>query len=254
LKVCKEKFLMKNVCKSFNSKEIVLANISLTIDKGEFVSVVGPSGCGKSTILRLLAGLCKPSAGKITFPLFPTPIEIGYVFQDPTLLPWATVYENVALPYRIKNSLNAYHKKEISQMLEMVGLTNHQNYFPRELSGGMRMRVSIARALAQRPNLLLLDEPFAALDEFTREQLNLDLLRLWSEQEWTGVFVTHSISEAAFISDRVIVISPIPGKILADLEIPFARPRKLNLKHQHSFTDFCAQISKTLHPRTRSKP
>lgn len=238
-----ETYLINNVEKSFNNGPSVIADISLAIKKGQFVSIIGPSGCGKSTLLKLISGLTKPSSGQIYFPLQTSNIEIGYVFQDPTLLPWATVYQNIELPFRIKKKAAANQKRQVDEMLEMVGLHNYQNYYPRELSGGMRMRVSIARALAQKPDLLLLDEPFAALDEFTREQLNKDLLNLWSEEKWTAVFVTHNIREAVFLSDRVIIMSEMPGRIIADMPVPFARPRSLSLQHQHAFTDFCAKVS-----------
>lgn len=237
---------IEGVSKVFTSGTNALAPIDLAIDDGSFVAIVGPSGCGKSTLLRIMAGLSDPSSGTILrgFDDTETELSVSFVFQDPTLMPWATVKENVALPLKLKPQTQL--SSNIDEVLTWVGLERFESAYPRALSGGMRMRASIARALLTRPSLLLLDEPFAALDEFTRAQLNEDLLRLWEEQKWTGVFVTHSIREAVFLSERVIVLSPRPGRILADVAIPFPHPRTTELRDDHAFSDLCAEISHSL--------
>ncbi len=236
---------LNKVEKTYRSGTIALAPTSLKIQPGEFVSLVGPSGCGKSTLLRLISGLIKPTSGHIDHKHNAKDQDIGFVFQEATLMPWATVYENVSLPLRLQGSAPDDHER-IETVLAWVGLEEFHQTYPRELSGGMKMRVSIARALVTEPSLLLLDEPFAALDEFTRAQLNEDLLRLWEDQKWTAVFVTHSIREAAFLSERVIVMSPRPGRVVADVAVPFAYPRTAKLRDQHDFTDFSASVSNHL--------
>jgi NitT/TauT family transport system ATP-binding protein len=232
------------VSKTFSNGTHAVAPVSLNIAQGEFVSLVGPSGCGKSTLLRLAAGLSAATTGTIAIGSKPQP-EIGFVFQEPTLMPWATVTENVLLPVELKGR-TADSRTRAADAIELVGLTEFASAYPRELSGGMKMRVSIARALIMQPDLLLLDEPFAALDEFTRAKLNEDLLALWEDQRWTAVFVTHSIREAAYLSDRIVVMSPRPGRIIADVSVPFPHPRRLALRDDHAFTDFCAGIATTL--------
>jgi NitT/TauT family transport system ATP-binding protein len=229
------------VAKTFPSGTTALAAVDLTIAKGSFVSLVGPSGCGKSTLLRLIAGLIPQSTGTIARDWAPGPGGIGFVFQDPTLMPWATVAGNVALPLDIAK-LNG----NVDEALQRVGLSGFAKSYPRELSGGMRMRASIARAIVARPDVLLMDEPFAALDEFTRFRLNDDLLALWHTHRWTVVFVTHSIREAVFLSERVIVMSPHPGRIVADMPIAFDQPRTAALRNAHAFVDVCARVSAAL--------
>lgn len=237
---------LTGVTKTFASGTEALSPTSFTLSESEFVSLVGPSGCGKSTLLRIVAGLSQPSAGDVETSLDGEDLNIGFVFQDPTLMPWSTVFENVALPLRLKKSFKTEDADRIATVLEWVGLDGFHDAYPRELSGGMRMRASIARALVIQPDLLLLDEPFAALDEFTRAQLGEDLLRLWEEQKWSAIFVTHSIREAAFLSNRVLVMSPRPGRVTADLAVPFEYPRQSSLRDQHSYTDFCASVSQQL--------
>ena len=232
------------VGKTFANGTDAIAPLDLSVAQGEFISLVGPSGCGKSTLLRLAAGLSTPTTGAITKGPVTQP-EIGFVFQEPTLMPWATVTENVLLPLALKNA-EGDERTRVDDALALVGLTDFASAYPRELSGGMKMRVSIARALVTQPDLMLLDEPFAALDEFTRAQLNEDLLSLWEDHRWTAVFVTHSIREAAYLSDRIVVMSPRPGRIIADVAVPFPHPRRLALRDDHAFTDFCAGIAKTL--------
>jgi NitT/TauT family transport system ATP-binding protein len=229
--------------KVFPSGTEALAPVDLTVQAGSFLSLVGPSGCGKSTLLRLIAGLTAPSSGTITRGWTPGPEGIGFVFQDPTLMPWATVAANVELPFQIAGTLSAAQAREkVDNALRLVGLADFAKAYPRQLSGGMRMRVSIARAIATGPAVLLMDEPFAALDEFTRFQLNEDLLELWQQNRWTVIFVTHSIREAVFLSERVIVMSPRPGRIVNDIPVAFDQPRTRSLRDSHTFTDACARI------------
>jgi NitT/TauT family transport system ATP-binding protein len=211
-------FTLDAVGKTFPDGLRALNGISAEIGAGEFVALLGPSGCGKSTLLRLLAGLEQPTEGRIGWESGgqPGPGEIGFVFQDATLLPWADVARNVYLPLRLRGVSRAEAAPRIAAMLEQVGLGAFGNAMPQTLSGGMRMRVSIARALVSTPMLLLMDEPFAALDEFTRHKLQEDLRALWRRSGKTIVFVTHSIYEAAFLASRILVMSPRPGRIAAD--------------------------------------
>jgi len=221
--------------------------IDLSVAEGEFVSLVGPSGCGKSTLLRMIAGLLKPSEGAIAWPSgAPRRGEIGFVFQDATLMPWANAFDNVWLPLRLAGRSRAESRTEIDSALSLVGLDGFAKSYPRALSGGMRMRVSIARALVTKPRLLLLDEPFAALDEITRFRLNDDLMRLWRDQGWTVIFVTHSVFEAVFLSTRVVVMSPRPGRIVADMTVPLAQPRAPELRTSAEFAQACRTVSDEL--------
>ncbi len=199
-----------------------LRDANLLLSAGDFVALLGPSGCGKSTLLRLIAGLDRPDSGQLTWDAGqpPAPGEIGYVFQDATLLPWATTADNVFLPLRLRGESRAQAQPAIAAVLARVGLTGFENARPQQLSGGMRMRVSIARALVTQPRLLLMDEPFAALDEFTRHRLQTDLLALWQGLGCTVVFVTHSIYEAAFLARRVVLMTPRPGRIAREMLSP----------------------------------
>lgn len=217
-----------------------LAPITFDIQPASFVSLVGPSGCGKSTLLRLLAGLMKPSTGTVV--RSDDTAEIGFVFQDPTLMPWATVADNIALPLRLRGE----HRPHIDAILTQVGLDGFGAVYPRALSGGMKMRAALARAIITDPNLLLMDEPFAALDEFTRFYLNDDLHALWKRNRRTVVFVTHSIREAVFLSERLVVMSPRPGRIIADLTIDLPEQRVTALRTSHAFADQCARVSDIL--------
>ena len=239
---------IKDVTKTFESGTEALASLNLEIKAGSFVTVIGPSGCGKSTLLRLIAGLSSVSSGSLstTFRVPDQHARTGFVFQDATLMPWATLSANIALPLQLEDDQIDSGADKVDTALDWVGLSQFKNAYPRELSGGMRMRASIARALVTQPSLLLLDEPFAALDEFSRARLNEDLLRLWESQKWTGIFVTHNIREAVFLSDRVIVMSPRPGRVIADVDIPFAHPRTASLRDDHDFSDLCADISRHL--------
>jgi NitT/TauT family transport system ATP-binding protein len=199
---------------------IALQDASLDIARGDFLALLGPSGCGKSTLLRLIAGLDRPDSGSMVWDQPPAAGEIGFVFQEATLLPWATAAENVFLPLRLRGIGQAAAQADVQAALARVGLAGFAHARPRELSGGMRMRVSIARALVTRPRLLLMDEPFAALDEFTRHKLQADLLALWRELGCTVVFVTHSIYEAAFLARRVVMMTPRPGRIAQEIRSP----------------------------------
>ena len=211
-----------NVGRRFPTGTEALRDASLRLQTGDFVALLGPSGCGKSTLLRLIAGLDRPDSGSLAWDAGdkPQPGDVGYVFQDATLLPWATTEENVYLPLRLRGISRAQAQTDIAAVLTRVGLAGFENARPRQLSGGMRMRVSIARALVTRPKLLLMDEPFAALDEFTRHRLQADLLALWRDLGCTVVFVTHSIYEAAFLARRVVLMTPRPGRIAREIASP----------------------------------
>ncbi|MCB2108876.1 MAG: ABC transporter ATP-binding protein [Rhodobacteraceae bacterium] len=219
-----------------------MADINIDIEEGGFTCLVGPSGCGKSTLLRIMAGLIAPSHGTCACAASGKRGEIGFVFQDATLMPWASVFENVALPLRLRGQKDAEVDADVNDALKRVGLADFAAEYPRALSGGMRMRASIARAIVTRPRLLLMDEPFAALDEFTRFKLNDDLLSLWQANRWTVVFVTHSIREAVFLGQRLIVMSPRPGRIASEFRIDLPEERKPELRHGHRFADECARV------------
>ncbi len=216
---------LSGVAKRFNSGTQALQGLSFDIAAGEFVSLLGPSGCGKSTALRLTAGLLTPDSGSIAFPQGRP--ETGFVFQEPTLMPWADALTNARLPLDLKSVRRDEADARAAAVLARVGLAGFERALPRELSGGMKMRVSLARALVAQPQLLLLDEPFAALDEITRAQLGDDLLRLWREDGLTVLFVTHSVSESAYLSRRVLVMTPRPGRITADIALPGMRDGRL---------------------------
>ena len=239
----------RGVGKTFPGGIHALSAVDLTVERGQFVAIVGPSGCGKSTFLRLVAGLDTHNSGELLID-GADPLEarrrrgdLAYVFQDATLLPWRSVRRNVALPLELRQETD---EARIDAVLKMVGLSDFADAQPAQLSGGMRMRVSIARALATNPGLLLLDEPFGALDEITRQRLNEELLRLWERDQWTGIFITHNVYEAAFLADRVLVMSARPGRILADIPIPFAHPRDEDLRHQNAFAELAREISQQL--------
>ena len=231
-----------HVSKTFSDGTRALADVSLTVRPGEFVALLGPSGCGKSTLLRLAAGLETPDAGRIDRP----DRDIGFVFQDPTLMPWGTAADNVALPLRFARTPDRDIAPRVAEALARVGLADRAAAFPRELSGGMRMRVSIARALVTRPRLLLMDEPFAALDEIGRFRLDADLLRLKARDGWTTLFVTHSVYEAVFLASRVVVMAGPPGRIVAEKTIAFDRPRDESLRDDPAYTAACSEVSALL--------
>jgi NitT/TauT family transport system ATP-binding protein len=236
---------LEGVRKVFRNGTVALDGVDLAVAKGEFVSLLGPSGCGKSTLLRIIAGLVEPSAGTVRG-REALAGRTGFVFQEPTLMPWATVWDNVYLPLRLEGESRAAVSDRIGRTLAAVGLEGFERAYPRELSGGMKMRVSIARALVTSPELLLLDEPFGALDEITRFKLNEDLLELWQAQHWTVVFVTHSVFESAFLSSRVVVMTPRPGRIVADLPIDLDYPRAGSLRTAPHYTELCRALSHRL--------
>lgn len=239
----------RGVSKKYGSGQAVLDSVNLNVSKKEFVSVIGPSGCGKSTILKLISGLTAPTAGSILVD-GRTPKDaretISYVFQDATLLPWRTVRDNIGLSLELEKVPNGARESKIASLLELVGLSHVSKAYPRELSGGMRMRVSIARALATNPRLLLLDEPFAALDEMSRDRLNEEILRLRAEQEWTAVFVTHSVTEAVFLADRIVVLAPNPGRIHSVFSVDLPSPRTSAVRTSARFDALVASISHAL--------
>jgi NitT/TauT family transport system ATP-binding protein len=241
--------VLSAVSKSYGSSPAVLRQIDLTIAKGEFVSLIGPSGCGKSTLLKLISGLTSATSGSIQVDGM-TPVNaretISYIFQDATLLPWRTVTSNVGLGLELEHVNRGTRKEKVQSLLELVGLTHVARAYPRQLSGGMKMRVSVARALATRPRLLLLDEPFGALDEMTRDRLNEELLRLKTEQNWTAIFVTHSVAEAVFLSTRIIVLAPSPGRIAQEVTINLPFPRTSVTRESPQFESLVTDVSRAL--------
>jgi NitT/TauT family transport system ATP-binding protein len=230
----------------FDSGVLALDAMSLAVAPGEFVSLLGPSGCGKSTVLRLVAGLDAPDGGRVDSPAQRDAAATAFVFQDPTLMPWASVFDNVWLPLRLAGRSRAEADAPVRSALASVGLTEFANAFPAELSGGMRMRVSIARALLTQPRVLLMDEPFAALDEITRQKLSADLLANWQAQRPAVLFVTHSVFEAVFLSQRVMVMSARPGRVIAEVSIDEAYPRTPEFRLSTRYADACRAVSRAL--------
>ncbi len=239
---------LTGVSKLFEQGTKALDGVDMRLAEGEFASLLGPSGCGKSTLLRIVAGLAEPSAGAIAWlgDRAPARGEIGFVFQEPTLMPWAKVFDNVALPFRLVGAGGGEVAARVEAAIAGVGLAGFEDAYPRQLSGGMRMRVSIARALVTAPRLLLLDEPFAALDEITRFRLNDDLRRLWQERRPTVLFVTHSVYEAVYLSQRVMVMSERPGRIVADMAIDLPAARSADLRTSPAYGEVCRALSRRL--------
>ena len=235
---------LSGVTKVFDNGVEAFGPIDFLIAGGEFVSLVGPSGCGKSTMLRVIAGLLAPTRGTVTFPEGRP--EIAFVFQEPTLMPWARALENARLPLDLKGVPRAEGSERAAQALARVGLKGFERAFPRELSGGMKMRVSIARALTAAPKLLLMDEPFAALDEFSREALNDDLLKLWHEDGLTVIFVTHSVFESSYLSTRIVVMTPRPGTIATDIAVVQPQIRGPDYRLSTEFSSTAKRVSLAL--------
>ena len=240
---------MENIGKRFTGGSEVLAGVNLTAKPGDFVALIGASGCGKTTLLRLVAGLTPPSQGAVTVDgVIPaeTRERLAFIFQEPTLLPWLTTRRNVELPMRLRGETKVLREAKALELLRLVGLESAALQYPRQLSGGMKMRVSLARALTRQPGLLLLDEPFGALDELTRNRLNEDLLRLREAAPFTAFFVTHSVSEAVFLSNRVIVLASHPGRVAAEITVPFPYPRKAELRETLDYQKLVAHTAGTL--------
>ena len=239
---------LRGVGKRYGRGGPAVQGLELEIGAGEFVSLLGPSGCGKSTVLRMIAGLAAVSEGRIDWAGGVRP-RLGFVFQEPTLMPWRTALDNVALPLRLAGVAKADRRARAAAMLALVGLGDAGARYPRELSGGMRMRVSIARALVTEPEVLLLDEPFAALDEITRHRLNDDLLRLWEAQRFTAVFVTHSVFESVYLSGRVVVMAARPGRVHAAVAVPKGEapgPRDQAFRSSPGYAALCRTVSGAL--------
>ena len=237
----------------FASGQLGVRDVSLSVRRGELISLVGPSGCGKSTLLRMIAGLLSPTDGELRVQSGAVgDSRIAFVFQDSNLLPWRSVFDNIRLPLELRGVPIDEQRTAVESSLKLIGLKpNDSAKRPRMLSGGMRMRVSLARALVTRPELLLLDEPFAALDDLLRQQLNEELLRIWAEQRWTGIFVTHNVAEAVFLSQRVLVMSKSPGRLVADITVPFEHPRDPELRSSAEFAKLTGEVSRCLRNAAR---
>ncbi|AII04640.1 ABC transporter ATP-binding protein [Rhodococcus opacus] len=235
------------VVKRFDTGTIALDGIDLDVHRGDFVAVVGPSGCGKSTLLRMAAGLERPTEGSVAL----ATDSVGFIFQEPTLLPWRTVRANVELSAELGRGDAAVRKARAAEAITAVGLGGFADQRPRSLSGGMKMRVSLARALTLAPEVMLLDEPFGALDEMTRLDMQVELHRLYSNKGFTSMFVTHSVSEAVYLANRVVVMTARPGRIASVIDIDFPHPRSPGLRFDPKYTEYVAQISNSLHGSTR---
>lgn len=235
-----------NVSKKYGQGNLVLDGIDLEVKQGKFVSFIGPSGCGKSTLLKMIAGLISVTGGKLDVDgLEPEEArdEMSFIFQDATLLPWLTVKQNIAKPMRLHGVSKTKRHQVAEEMAALVGLSHVIDYYPRQLSGGMKMRVSIARALSMSPKILLLDEPFGALDEMARDHLNEELLRIRAREAWTAFFVTHSVAEAVFLSTHVVVLSSNPGAIYKTIEIDFPYPRTADTRESLEFQKLVSEVS-----------
>jgi NitT/TauT family transport system ATP-binding protein len=240
---------LRGVDKAYSNGIVALKGLDLAVREGEFLSLLGPSGCGKSTVLRLICGLGEVSAGTIEWADQHATAgrrDIGFVFQDPTLMPWATVFDNIYLPLRVRRMPKSDAAPRIERAMQQVGLAGFGDAYPRELSGGMKMRVSIARALVAEPKILLMDEPFAALDEITRFRLNDDLLALWASQRWTIVFVTHSVFESVYLSTRIVLMSARPGRVSSQVAIEVPSPRDASFRTSGAYAEQCRTVSARL--------
>ncbi len=237
---------LRNAGKTYDTGTVALAGLDLEVHSGEFLTLLGPSGCGKSTVLRLIAGLDSVSSGTLMRSFEPGRTSIGFVFQEPALMPWASVFDNVFLPLKLQGRSRREAAPSVREMLALVGLAGEAAAYPRELSGGMRMRVSIARALVLHPKLLLMDEPFAALDEITRFKLNDDLLRLQGELGTTIIFVTHSVYESVYLSSRIAVMAARPGRVVKEIAFGTAAPRDKEFRTSSAYAKLCALASHAL--------
>jgi NitT/TauT family transport system ATP-binding protein len=238
---------LRGATKTYDSGVVALGPLDLEVRKGEFVSLLGPSGCGKSTALRLIAGLSAPTSGTVRVSNRGAPGHcIGFVFQEPTLMPWTSIRENVRLPLKLTHVPRDQADARVGEALAQVGLTEFADAYPRELSGGMKMRVSLARALVTDPDILLMDEPFAALDEMARFKLNNDLLSLWRDLRKTVIFVTHSVFESVYLSQRVVVMTPRPGRIATEFRIHSAEPRGEDFRNSAEYIAHCREVSGAL--------
>jgi NitT/TauT family transport system ATP-binding protein len=248
---------LRAVTKAYDSGVMALGPVDLDVGQGEFVSLLGPSGCGKSTALRLIAGLGTPTSGSVAVARRDggqrAKNSIGFVFQEPTLMPWASVRENVRLPLKLARVATPEADGRVDAALAQVGLSEFAGAFPRELSGGMKMRASLARALVTDPDILLMDEPFAALDEITRFRLNNDLLALWRNLNKTVIFVTHSVFESVYLSQRVVVMTPRPGRISAELRVD-AGERDEDFRTSAEYAAYCREVSHALTPSCPGRP
>ncbi|MGG5811769.1 ABC transporter ATP-binding protein [Falsiroseomonas sp. CW058] len=248
---------LEGVSKRYANGTLAVQGVDMAIGQGDFVSLLGPSGCGKSTVLRMVAGLIEPTTGRIGMAgaaggrmadaAHRPGGDVGFVFQEPTLMPWATSLKNVMLPLRLSGMNRGEAEGRAAAALASVGLAGFERAYPRALSGGMKMRVSIARALVTRPRLLLMDEPFAALDEITRHRLNNDLLTLWQAERFTAVFVTHSVFESVYLSRRIVVMAARPGRIVEDLTVDAPYPRGEEFRTSADYASHCRHISAALH-------
>jgi NitT/TauT family transport system ATP-binding protein len=240
---------LRGIGKTFPNGTVAVAGLNFDVRDGEFLSLLGPSGCGKSTALRIIAGLTAPTHGAVEWQApaaAPSENRIGFVFQEPTLMPWATVSDNVRLPLKLRGLAAAKAAERVAAALNRVGLQDFGGAYPRELSGGMRMRVSIARALVTEPAVLLMDEPFAALDEITRFRLNNDLLAVWQAMHTTVVFVTHSVFESVYLSSRIVVMAARPGRVFTELAIDAPYPRDQDFRTSADYAALCRRTSEAL--------
>ena len=261
---------LKGASKRYDNGTLALQDVDLAIGEREFVSFLGPSGCGKSTALRMIAGLSPITSGQITWPSVPPSVsgqartsnnssqehgkDISFVFQEPTLMPWTKVFDNVWLPLKLKGVGRAAAQPQVDAVLATVGLSQFANVYPRELSGGMKMRVSIARAMITEPRLLLMDEPFAALDDITRQKLNTDLLQWWQGRAMAALFVTHSVTEAVFLSQRVLVMAARPGRVVAEVLVKQPYPRSAEFRDSSAFVEACRAVAAALADAHAAQP
>ena len=240
---------LRDIDKAYSNGTVALRGFNLDVQANEFISLLGPSGCGKSTVLRLVAGLGEFTRGSMRWPQQSASSrqrDVGFVLQEPTLMPWANVFDNVFLPFLLLDQSKSKVGQRVDEVIELVGLSGFARAYPRELSGGMKMRVSIARALVTGPRLLLMDEPFASLDEITRTRLSNDLLSIWQRAKCTVMFVTHSVYESVYMSQRIAVMAARPGRVIGELRIDTPYPRDKEFRLTREYADHCREVSKLL--------